>query len=326
MAAPSRLTQKRLLDVTADLFAKKGYEGTSITDITDALKITRPTFYIHAKSKAELLSAITGRLIDFYNKASPVHIREEDPPIKRLEGFIKLHLEATRYFPSAFRMVLRAGIPYSPQFNEWWHMLDLSMMRTIKDAQQQGQITQSVNANILKHLIWGALNEIPHWYRPSGPLPFAEVTAQILGFFTGNASLVVAPPPIMEPVVGKSIRLEIARDWGFSIVRHEKEKVTASATVPASSIPYGSHQLAAAINGLAVWTCESHFRENVDKGKGDWQLQDVSLRFQAPLEVEEMICTAVRSLSGGKLDIWDVIITVPGNAEPVSYGRVIFTK
>jgi hypothetical protein len=55
-------------------------------------------------------------------------------------------------------------------------------------------------------------------------------------------------------------------------------------------------------------------------------LQDVSLRFQAPLEVEEMICTAVRSLSGGKLDIWDVIITVPGNAEPVSYGRVIFTK
>lgn len=48
-------TNIRILDAAVELFARKGYHGTSIKDITDKIGLTKAAFYAHVGSKGELI-------------------------------------------------------------------------------------------------------------------------------------------------------------------------------------------------------------------------------------------------------------------------------
>lgn len=51
-------TASRILAVAVELFAHRGYAGTSIRDITDRLEITKAALYYHFSSKEEILAAL----------------------------------------------------------------------------------------------------------------------------------------------------------------------------------------------------------------------------------------------------------------------------
>ncbi|MBL8160553.1 MAG: TetR/AcrR family transcriptional regulator [Anaerolineae bacterium] len=48
-------TQQLLRDALMSLIVEKGYEAITLQDITDRANVARPTFYLHYKSKEELL-------------------------------------------------------------------------------------------------------------------------------------------------------------------------------------------------------------------------------------------------------------------------------
>lgn len=55
--APARTdTRARILEVAAELFATKGYAGTSVRDISEALGVTKAALYYHFASKEEILT------------------------------------------------------------------------------------------------------------------------------------------------------------------------------------------------------------------------------------------------------------------------------
>src|SRR5690606_21149965 len=51
-------TRERIVNVAAALIAEKGFAGTSIKDISDALGVTKAALYYHFASKEEILRAI----------------------------------------------------------------------------------------------------------------------------------------------------------------------------------------------------------------------------------------------------------------------------
>jgi AcrR family transcriptional regulator len=51
-------TRERILTVAATLFSEKGYNATSIRDISDALGLTKAALYYHFTSKDQILHAI----------------------------------------------------------------------------------------------------------------------------------------------------------------------------------------------------------------------------------------------------------------------------
>jgi AcrR family transcriptional regulator len=55
-------TRRRILAVALELFAVKGYAGTSIRDITDQMGLTKASLYYHFGSKEEILDAVTAPL------------------------------------------------------------------------------------------------------------------------------------------------------------------------------------------------------------------------------------------------------------------------
>jgi len=50
-------TRRRLMEVAQQLFAARGYPDTTVDDIARAAGASRATFYLHFKSKAELMGA-----------------------------------------------------------------------------------------------------------------------------------------------------------------------------------------------------------------------------------------------------------------------------
>jgi AcrR family transcriptional regulator len=55
-------TRERILDVALDLFTDQGFDGTSMREIAERLRITKPSIYYHFASKEEILMALHMRL------------------------------------------------------------------------------------------------------------------------------------------------------------------------------------------------------------------------------------------------------------------------
>jgi AcrR family transcriptional regulator len=58
-------TRERILDVALDLFTDQGFDGTSMREIAERLRISKPAIYYHFASKEEILMALHMRLHEF---------------------------------------------------------------------------------------------------------------------------------------------------------------------------------------------------------------------------------------------------------------------
>lgn len=60
-------TQDRIKEVALILFARKGFEGTSLSDIASGVGIKKPSLYAHYKSKEDLFLGVIHKVSVDYN-------------------------------------------------------------------------------------------------------------------------------------------------------------------------------------------------------------------------------------------------------------------
>lgn len=58
-------TERKIVDAAVELFVRKGYHGTSVSDIMQTVKLTKGAFYAHFKGKGQLLL----RIIEEYKRS-----------------------------------------------------------------------------------------------------------------------------------------------------------------------------------------------------------------------------------------------------------------
>ena len=85
MGRPREFNIEKALDTAGKLFWRKGYEGTSLSDLTDAIGITPPSFYFAFKSKEALFKKVVdryqrGQQLGFFaealNQTTPLAVAE----------------------------------------------------------------------------------------------------------------------------------------------------------------------------------------------------------------------------------------------------------
>ena len=190
MSAPRKLSREQLLERAAHLFAEHGYEDSTISTITAELGVTRPTLYTYTRSKQELVEAIYDQLFDFYQQALPEFVRLDDAPLLRIQGLIKLQLEASVKLHDHLVLVLRRLdeiVERYPQIREWWRSLDTLLLDAIKEAQDRGECSPLLDPSLLKHAIWAVINDLPFWYRP-GQLSGQQIADQLILMFSAGFS------------------------------------------------------------------------------------------------------------------------------------------
>lgn len=63
-------TKQEILEISLDLFSRKGYEATSMSDIAEVVGIRKASLYAHFKSKHDILDSLLDFIDEKYKKQS----------------------------------------------------------------------------------------------------------------------------------------------------------------------------------------------------------------------------------------------------------------
>jgi TetR/AcrR family transcriptional regulator, cholesterol catabolism regulator len=80
-----------LTRAAARLFAERGYHGTSISDLADALGLQKGSLYAHIDSKAELLWEVAREGAEAFHAALDT-VPDEGPVLERIRAALRAHL------------------------------------------------------------------------------------------------------------------------------------------------------------------------------------------------------------------------------------------
>jgi len=120
-------TRTRILDAAQDLFATKGFDGTSVREITRAADVNVAAIHYHFGSKEEVLRGVTDRIVGPLNQRrfemldAAVEAAAPDlPPIEDIVGaFIRPDFETLLQLrPSAARFLGRTYADQTPWIQE----------------------------------------------------------------------------------------------------------------------------------------------------------------------------------------------------------------
>jgi AcrR family transcriptional regulator len=157
-----------LLAVAVTVFNERGYDGSSMEDLSRRLGISKSSIYHHVDSKEDLLALALDRALDgLFAVADEVRAGGR-PAIERLErlvrGSVRVLAERLPYVTLLLRArgntdTERRALVRRREFDEI--VADL-----VKQAAQDGDIRPDVDPAVTARLLFGMVNSLSEWYRP----------------------------------------------------------------------------------------------------------------------------------------------------------------
>ncbi|RAJ37574.1 TetR family transcriptional regulator [Kitasatospora sp. SolWspMP-SS2h] len=157
-----------LLAVTVQVFNERGYDGTSMEDLSRAAGISKSSIYHHVRGKEELLRLAVGRALDALFAILDEPAAAAGRPVDRLEHVVRRTAE-----------VLLAELPYVTLLlrvrgntgTEQWALerrrdFDHRVAELVQDAVAAGQLRADVEPRLATRLLFGTVNSLVEWYRP----------------------------------------------------------------------------------------------------------------------------------------------------------------
>ena len=175
------IRRRQVLTVASELFAKKGFEATSIRDIATAAGMMSGSLYYHFASKEDLYIAVQDASISkIFNAVSNAIIGIAEP-WNRLEAAAIAHAEAildrsgfrvlvTPLFPPGLDTAVRDQLV--AQRDRFERMMDT----VIADL----PLPADIDRRIFRRHYLGAINWIPVWCDPDGPVAPADIVRQFI--------------------------------------------------------------------------------------------------------------------------------------------------
>lgn len=101
------VTKRKILDIAISLFAEKGFHGTSVQDITDKSAISKGAFYLHFKSKDDLMIEIFQYYHECFEEKSMSVYDPNNSPKQNFAKQLEVHLSEVMIHKDFILMYLR---------------------------------------------------------------------------------------------------------------------------------------------------------------------------------------------------------------------------
>jgi AcrR family transcriptional regulator len=168
-----------LVHAAARLFSERGYHGTSMQHLGDALGIQRGSLYAHIGSKEELLHAVVDAGARHFLARAEMAAALAGPADKRLRRLLIGHIEtaienldAATVFLNEWRYLsgeLRKDIKHKRDRYE-------AILRDIiEDGIVAGEFRSDTDVTFAARLVLSAGNWTFAWYRPDGAFGATEI-------------------------------------------------------------------------------------------------------------------------------------------------------
>lgn len=179
---PAGETERAFIEAATALFAEKGYNGTSIHDLSERLGLTTASLYYHMSGKEDLLFRVlqTG-MTGFLDRLDTVVASNRDPA-DQLVLAVTNHIDMVLDNPTQVAVFLRERrfLPTRLQkdYNVLVHRYDKQFNLLIENAMKAGDIPRR-DASLLRLCALGMINWAFEWYR-NGRMSKAEIRAEML--------------------------------------------------------------------------------------------------------------------------------------------------
>ncbi len=173
----------RVLDAAVDLFARQGYDGTSVSQVIAQAGVAKGGFYHHFASKEALLYEVYGDLITRQLAGMDEILAQGLPPAETLRALILDLVETTAEKAQRalvfWRELNKLGDERTAEYRRARRRYHDAVQRLVTDAQAAGQFRPVASPEVVTFTIFGVINELPLWYRPSGRKQPAQIAAEL---------------------------------------------------------------------------------------------------------------------------------------------------
>src|SRR5262249_39116946 len=166
----SKKAKKSVFEVAAEVFHRKGYDNTSMSDVAEAAGLTKAGLYHHVSSKESLLFTVLDTGLDFTESYVMKPLESIDDPLERLRTMIDLHLRLVLEERNLeVTGLLHECKTLSPSDRERIDKRKKEYVRMttklITDVVQKFNV-KHVNPKLAAFALLGMLNWTYQWYKP----------------------------------------------------------------------------------------------------------------------------------------------------------------
>jgi AcrR family transcriptional regulator len=165
-----------LLAVAVEVFNERGYDGTSMEDLSRRLGIAKATIYHHVAGKEELLRLALDRALDGWSQVADRARALDAPAIERLEYLVRgtvAVLQAELPYVTLLLRV-RGNTKVERDALNRRRVFDRLVADLVTQAQRDGDIRPDVDAAVTARLLFGLVNSLVEWYRPGRRTPAGD--------------------------------------------------------------------------------------------------------------------------------------------------------
>jgi AcrR family transcriptional regulator len=115
---PAARRRRQLLDVAVDVFAERGFHGTSMDEVAEAAGVTKPVLYQHFDSKRELYLELLDDVGSHLVAAVTAAVGGASGPRQRVEAGFAAYFDFVTQQTNAFRLLFGGGARRDEEFND----------------------------------------------------------------------------------------------------------------------------------------------------------------------------------------------------------------
>ncbi len=157
-----------LLAVAVTVFNERGYDGTSMEDLSGRLGIAKSSIYYHVDSKEGLLALALDRALDGLFSVADQVKASDGPAIERLEQLVRgsVYVLAERLPYVTLLLRARGNTATERRALARRREFDQIVAELVAEAERDGEIRPDVDPAITARLLFGLVNSLVEWYRP----------------------------------------------------------------------------------------------------------------------------------------------------------------
>jgi AcrR family transcriptional regulator len=160
-----------MLHAAVALFNEQGYDATSVAQLAERLGVSKAALYHHFASKEEVLAVALDRALGGLEAVLETAQARTGSASDRLGAVLRGAVQVlVAQLPSVTLLLrVRGNSDIERAALDRRRAFDQRVTALVRDAQREGSVRADIAAPVATRLVFGMVNSVVEWYRPSGP-------------------------------------------------------------------------------------------------------------------------------------------------------------
>lgn len=167
------MQRAEIIQAAAQIFRQKGYHGTSMQDIADAVALKKASLYHHVSGKQDILVSILDQALDLLIEDLQEVLAQDLSAQEMIRQAMRVYVQRLTQDPDLAAVLLMEHrsleddlrddhIARRDRFEDLWRKI-------IEQGEHEG-VFRPLDRNLTTFALLGVLNWMITWYRPNGRL------------------------------------------------------------------------------------------------------------------------------------------------------------